>query len=63
MHILIHVVAFLADIGLDLSMYLLARILSILHIYVRPNKIEITVLRPARICFEVAALSILSKFQ
>ena len=34
-----------------------------LHLLIRPNKIEITVLRPARICFEVAALSILSKFQ
>ena len=32
-------------------------------IALRPNKIEITVLRPARICFEVAALPILSKFQ
>ena len=34
-----------------------------IQLYIRPNKIEITVLRPARICFEVAALPILSKFQ
>lgn len=33
------------------------------YIYIRLNKIEITVLRPARIRFEGAALQILLHFQ
>ena len=41
----------------------LGPVMYTMKVALRPNKIEITVLRPARICFEVAALSILSKFQ